>query len=181
MSRGYFLSDVAKHLRKRLLETPVRTTGCNSTTLGAWERQTQRPSLEKIMLRVGLLQVDHPDTGVPMRRYIIVGLAAALAACSSAHSSPLAPPSFNASGTWFASAGGNAESQTYCPTVTVTLAQTGNVLSGQWTDDDACAGTQTTRGGGLAVVFRGVPTHASQALSRAAINRRRSAAVRRPA
>ena len=54
----YTMADLARDLVPKLKETPVRTSEPDSSTIGLWSRNVQRPSLEKILLLAECLKVD---------------------------------------------------------------------------------------------------------------------------
>lgn len=53
----YTAADLARELVPKMLETPVRTTGTDSSTISLWRKNGQRPTLEKIVLIAECLDV----------------------------------------------------------------------------------------------------------------------------
>jgi hypothetical protein len=55
---GYTAADLARELMPRMLETPQKHVRPDSSTIGLWKRNVQRPPLETIVLLAECLNVD---------------------------------------------------------------------------------------------------------------------------
>lgn len=54
----YTMADLARDLVPKLKETPVKTSEPDSSTIGLWRKNVQRPSLEKILMIAECLSID---------------------------------------------------------------------------------------------------------------------------